>query len=246
MKKFAVILPAAGGSQRFKDPHYKTQKAMLGQRPVRLIAAERFLNRPDVTQTIVVISPADREMFQVRFGANIAILGIELVDGGTERFESVRAGLERVREDVEYVAVHDAVRPCLADPWIDAVFDAAREKGAAILAVPCVATLKESSDGKTVQATVSRDRLWEAQTPQAFRRSLLVDAFARRGNLRPTDEAQLVENLPHPVCLVPGSRLNVKITTKEDLRLAEVALQALPKPKLQGMFHPFADDDKWR
>jgi 2-C-methyl-D-erythritol 4-phosphate cytidylyltransferase len=246
MAKFSVILPAAGGSQRFKDPHYKKQFAMLGSRAVWLATAERFLNRPDVAQTILVISPADREMFLGKFGANVAILGIEVVDGGSDRMDSVRAGLERVRDVVPFVAVHDAVRPCLVDPWIDAVFQAAEESGAAILAVPCIATLKASQDGATVHSTVERAGLWEAQTPQVFRRSVLVDAFARAGSLKATDEAQLVEKLSHPITLVMGSRLNIKITTKEDLRLAEAALSALPKPKLQGMFHPFADDDKWR
>ena len=246
MGKYAVILPAAGKSQRFRDKFYKKPFAMLANRPVWLVAAERFLNRPDVVQTIVVIAPEDRENFIAKFGANIAILGIDLVDGGAERVDSVQAGLARVREDVEYVAVHDAVRPCLAEAWIDQVFEAAARHGAAILAVPCVATLKRSTDGRVVSQTVPRESLWEAQTPQVFQRKWLVDAFARRGSLMPTDEAQLVEQLGKPVTLVTGSRLNVKITTRDDLRLAEAAMQALPKPKLSGAMNPFADGDMWR
>jgi len=237
MDRFAVILPAAGESQRFSDPHYKKPFALLGQRAVWLITAERFLNRLDVVQTILVLSASDQEMFRNKFGANIAILGVEVVQGGASRADSVQAGLERVRDDVDFVAVHDAVRPVLADSWIDRVFQEATRTGAAILAVPCVATLKSSDQGKVIRQTVSRDHLWEAQTPQVFRKKLLTDAFARRGGLAATDEAQLVEQLPHPVSLVMGSRLNVKITTKEDLRLAEAALHALPKPKLPGFFH---------
>jgi 2-C-methyl-D-erythritol 4-phosphate cytidylyltransferase len=246
MTKFAVILPAAGQSQRFHDKNYKKPFAMMANRPVWLVTAERFLNRADVAQTIVVISANDRSMFQMKFGANIAILGIELVDGGASRADSVQAGLTRVREEIDFVAVHDAVRPCLADAWIDQVFDAAKTSGAAILAVPCVCTLKESQDGRHVSQTVTREKLWEAQTPQVFRRSLLIEAFARRGKLDATDESQLVEQLGHAVTLVTGSRLNIKITTREDLRLAEAALNVLPKPKLASGFHPFADDDKWR
>ena len=139
-------------------------------------------------QTIVVIASEDREQFIAKFGANIAILGFDVVDGGVERVDSVQAGLTRVQDDVEFVAVHDAVRPCLADAWIDQVFEAAARTGAAILAVPCIATLKRSADGHVISETVPRESLWEAQTPQVFRRQLLMDAYARRGSLasRPT------------------------------------------------------------
>ncbi|HEY6565328.1 MAG TPA: 2-C-methyl-D-erythritol 4-phosphate cytidylyltransferase, partial [Pirellulaceae bacterium] len=189
-------------------------------------------------------SAEDHEMFHGKFGANIAILGLNIVEGGTERVDSVRAGLNRVRDEIDFVAVHDAVRPCIADEWIDRVFEAAERTGAAILAIPCVSTLKRSNDGRTIHQTVSRDKLWEAQTPQVFRRQVLVDAFARPSDTLATDEAQLVEQLGHTVTIVPGSRLNVKITTREDLKLAEAALQALPKPKLSNVFNPL--DDMWR
>ena len=88
--------------------------------------------------------------------------------------------------------------------------------------------------------------LWEAQTPQVFRRELLVKAYAQRGGFAATDDAQLVERIGQKVTIVPGSPINLKITTREDLRLAEQALKALPKPKLLGPAHPFGDDDMWR
>jgi 2-C-methyl-D-erythritol 4-phosphate cytidylyltransferase len=88
--------------------------------------------------------------------------------------------------------------------------------------------------------------LWEAQTPQIFRRELLTKAYAARGSAKATDDAQLVERLGQPVALVEGSPLNIKITTKEDLRLAEQILKVLPKPKPEGFTHPFAGDDLWR
>lgn len=246
MSKFAVILPAAGRSARFQDKNYKKPYAPLADRAVWLHAVERFLHRPDVAQTILVISPEDREMFLGKFGANIAILGVEVVDGGAERFESVKAGLERVRPEVTHICVHDAVRPCLADEWIDRVFETALRTGAAILAVPVVATLKRSK-GKLIEGTLSREAIWEAQTPQVFRRDLLENAFARRGTLVPTDEAELVEQIGAPISLVQGSRLNLKITAREDLKLAELSLKALPANKLADMFHhPFADDAKWK
>jgi 2-C-methyl-D-erythritol 4-phosphate cytidylyltransferase len=246
MSKYAVILPAAGSSSRFQDRNYKKPFVPLGDRAVWLHTAEKFLNRKDVVQTILVISSEDREMFVAKFGANIAILGVDVVEGGAERADSVRAGLERVKNDATHICIHDAVRPCVADEWIDRVFESAEQNGAAILAVPVISTLKRSQNGKQVESTVSRDKLWEAQTPQVFRRDLIESAYARRSSPPPTDDAQAVEQLGHPVTLVTGSRLNIKITTREDLRLAEATLKALPKSKLADLFHPFADDNKWR
>jgi 2-C-methyl-D-erythritol 4-phosphate cytidylyltransferase len=246
MAKFAIILAAAGDSSRFSDKHYKKPFVPLAGKPVWLHSAERFLNRGDVKQFIVVISPGDREDFLSKFGANVAILGIDVVDGGASRSESVARGLEQVRPDIDFVCVHDAARPCLVDEWIGKVFDAAQKHGAALLAVPVNSTLKRANKDGTVAETVARDGLWEAQTPQVFRRELLVKAPAARGNFNATDDAQLVERLGQAVQLVTGSPINLKITTKEDLRLAEQALKALPKPKLKGPAHPFADDDMWR
>lgn len=239
MSRFAVILPAAGKSSRFRDAHYKKPFAPLDNRPVWLHSAERFVNRDDVKQLIVVISPEDKEAFFSKFGANIAILGIEVVEGGAERSESVQKALERVKEDIDYVAVHDAARPCLADEWIDKVFAAAERTGAAMLAIPVSGTLKRVGKDHTVEETVAREGLWEAQTPQVFRRDLLLKAYANRGREPATDDAQLVERLGHKVTVVPGSPVNLKITTKEDLYIAVHMLKALPKPKTLGPMHPF-------
>jgi len=245
VSKFAVILPAAGKSSRFKDPHYKKPFVPLENRAVWLHSAERFVNRDDVGQLIVVIAPEDREEFQAKFAANTAILGIEVVEGGQHRSDSVAKALARVRPDIDFVAVHDAARPCLANEWIDKVFAVAEKTGAAMLAIPVRGTLKRVRAGVIVE-TVDRQDLWEAQTPQVFRRQWLLDAYAQRGDLAATDDALLVERLGHAVTIVEGSPINLKVTTKEDLRLAQQALKALPKPKLLGPAHPFADDDKWR
>jgi 2-C-methyl-D-erythritol 4-phosphate cytidylyltransferase len=245
---FAVILPAAGKSTRFGDTFYKKPFAPLEGRPVWMHAAEKFANRGDVKQTLIVISPEDLDDFTEKFGGNCAMLGIEIVAGGTERSDSVQAALTRVKPEIDYVAVHDAARPCLTEDWIDRVFEKAEQTGAAILAAPVTATLKRVADNKTIRETVPRETLWEAQTPQVFRRQLLIDAYARRGNTPATDDAQLVERLPHPVAIVPCSAMNLKITSKDDLRLAAAVLKALPKPKLLGggPAHPFADDHLWR
>jgi len=245
MPKFAVILPAAGRSSRFKDKNYKKPFAPLANRAVWLHSAERFLNRNDVVQTIIVISPEDREYFNFKFSSNVAILGVEVVHGGAERADSVQAALTRVKAEADMVCVHDAARPCMVDAWVDKIFEAAANTGAAIFAIPVAGTLKRVGPDHVIQETVSREGLWEAQTPQVFRKQLLVDAYARRGNFKATDEAQLVERMGHKVTVLVGSSLNLKITTREDLNLAEQALKALPKPKL-GPLHPFAGDDMWR
>jgi 2-C-methyl-D-erythritol 4-phosphate cytidylyltransferase len=243
---FAVILPAAGASSRFKDKHYKKPFAPLAGRAVWLHSAERFLNRSEVKQVILVISAEDREDFNFKFAPNVAILGIDVVEGGKERADSIERALARVQPDVDFVAVHDAARPCLADEWITKVFEAAEKTGAAILAVPVAATLKRIGANHAIAETVSREGLWEAQTPQVFRRKLLLEAYAKRGDFVATDDAQLVERIGETVTVVQGSPINLKITTQEDLRLAEQALKAMPKPKFQGPAHPFAGDDIWR
>jgi 2-C-methyl-D-erythritol 4-phosphate cytidylyltransferase len=246
MATFAVILPAAGQSRRFHDQAYKKPFAPLAGRAVWLHSAERFMNRPDVKQVIVAVAAEDRELFDLKFGANIAILGVQVIDGGEHRTDTVQRALEHVKPEINFVAIHDAARPCLADPWIDAVFAAAERDGAAILATPVSATLKRVNKQNHIEATVDRQSLWEAQTPQVFRRELITDAYARRGREAVTDDAQLVERLGHGVTVVPCSPLNLKITSRDDLRLAEQILKVMPKPKLEGFQHPFADDNLWR
>lgn len=247
MARFGVILVAAGRSSRFQDANYKKPFAPLAGRPVWMHAAEKFTDRDDVKQVVIVVAPEDREAFLEKFGANLAFMGITLAEGGEERADSVKAGLEKLGPEIDHVAVHDVARPCLATEWIDRVFAAGMKTGAAILATPAVSTLKRVGQDHVITATVDRTGLWEAQTPQVFLRSLLEQAFAAAGSETPaTDEAALVEATGHPVTVVAGSPINLKITTRDDLRLAEQALKALPKPKLTGPAHPFAGDDVWR
>ncbi|RLS29700.1 MAG: 2-C-methyl-D-erythritol 4-phosphate cytidylyltransferase [Planctomycetota bacterium] len=246
MPTFGVILAAAGKSIRFNDPNYKKPFAPLAGRPVWLHSAERFLEREDVKKVVVVISPEDREYFLDKFSANLAFLGITLALGGETRSDSVRSGLEKFGSDIDMVAIHDAARPCIAMEWIDRVFETGVKTRAAILAIPVAGTLKRVGiDGQIVE-TIDRSNLWEAQTPQVFARELLVQAYASPLASSATDEAQLIESLGVAVTVVLGSSINLKITSREDLRLAEQAIKALPKPKLAGPTHPFADDHVWR
>ncbi len=247
MAKFCVIIAAAGKSSRFKDLHFKKPFAILNGKAVWLYSAELFLKRSDVKQVVVVLAKEDQEEFAAKFGANIAIHGIDIASGGAERSDSVQNALAKVRDDIDYVAIHDAARPCIDEILVNGVFDAAVEHGAAIPTIPVFSTLKKSLDGKTIDETLDRSHLYLAQTPQVFAKDTLEDMYARRGDLQPTDEAQLAETLGHKVAMVEGSHLNIKITKRADLDLAKTFLAALPKPRFDAPPHPFSDGDSlWR
>ena len=247
MPRFAVIIPAAGRSTRFRDNRDKKPFVNLDGRAVWLRSVELFVTRDDVCQCILVVAPDDLEMFRRRYTANIAFMNVKLAEGGKERFDSVANALQKLKPEAEFVAIHDAARPCLTSELIDAVFAQAVKTGAALLGVPVTDTLKRADGQKRVQATEARQGLWLAQTPQVFRRDWLEAAYADRAKLgeQVTDDAQLVEAAGHPVHLVEGSASNVKITTKGDLVLAEAILKSRPKPKGSGPIHPFAEDEMW-
>jgi 2-C-methyl-D-erythritol 4-phosphate cytidylyltransferase len=244
--KFAVILPAAGRSSRFRDKE-KKPFATLDGRAVWLRSAELFVTRADVVQCLIVIAKEDQEVFKRRYGANLAFMNIQVVDGGAERFESVANALALLKPEADFVVIHDAVRPCLTEALADAVFAQAAQCGAALLAVPVTDTVKQVDAQHQVKGTLARAGLWFAQTPQVFRRDWLVDAYQRRGQLGKdiTDDAQLVEAAGHPVRVVEGSPSNLKITTKGDLSLAEAVLKSRPRPKPSGPAHPFAEEEMW-
>jgi len=248
MTKFAVIVAAAGRSSRFGSASSRDRKVFreLKGRAVWLRSVEAFINRDDVVQTIVVVSPEDIDWFKDKFSANLAFLDLELVAGGDERSDSVLNALDKVREDIEYVAVHDAARPLITKHSIDEVFKAVTHSDAAILTVPVSSTLKRIENGAIVE-TVPRDGVHEAQTPQVFKRQLLIDAFANGNKSTATDESSLVEQAGHEVKAITGSRLNIKITTQEDLRTAEALLDILPRGQALDALNPLTDDSgpKW-
>ncbi len=227
MGTFAVILPAAGKSSRFGDPGQKKTFADLGGRAVWLRAAEMFVARGDVAQTIVAVAADDRELFERRYRPNVASLNITVVEGGAERYDTIARALGAVDPACEFVAVHDAARPCVSAELIDAVFAAAREFGAAIPGIAVADTLKRvDPTSRRIVGTVPRAGLVAVQTPQAFRRDLLVQAYAARSGIaHATDDAQLVEALGHPVHVVDGSPFNLKITTAADLKIAAAYLR---------------------
>lgn len=250
MSQLAVIIPAAGQSSRFGGAEKKPFVSLDG-RPVWLRAAESFWNRADVSRVYVVVAPEDRDDFRTRFGHHLAFANAEMVEGGAERFESVANALARVPESVSLVAVHDAVRPLVTTALIDAVVRSATEHGAAMLAVPVADTLKQVEPATNrITGTVPRAGVWQAQTPQVFRRDWLVEAYAKRAALTVpiTDDAQLIEAIGHSVVVVSGSPQNFKITTKDDLELAEAVLKARAARRGDDKplpARPFDDEGAW-
>ena len=226
MKDIAIILAAAGKSSRFKDPYMKKVFTLASGKPVWQHSAQLFAEHPRVGQIIMTIAPEDKELVQEKFAGNLNMFCVEVVLGGEERYHSIRNALEKVRPEIKLIGVHDAARPCVTKQSLDAVIAVADRTGAAILASPIRATVKRcSSNNHQIVETVSREGLWQAQTPQIFKASVLKSAYAKIQG-KPTDDAQLVEQCGVPVTCVEGPESNIKITTKEDLRIAEAFLKA--------------------
>ncbi|MBN2447630.1 MAG: 2-C-methyl-D-erythritol 4-phosphate cytidylyltransferase [Phycisphaerae bacterium] len=241
MNKVAVIIPAAGAGKRFGGD-VKKPFARIDDRPIFIRSIELFINRDDVCQTILAVSADDYDVVREKYAANIMVMGIKLVKGGSERRDSVRAALEHVSEEAALVCIHDAVRPCVLSDWIDAVFDEAGKSGAAILAAPLAGTIKRVSGAKVIDATVPREGLFEAQTPQVFRKDLLIKAYeALPADAFTTDDAEVVEKISHPVAVVESDRRNLKITTPGDMKVAAAILKEISRKRVAAPDGPFGE-----
>ena len=246
----AVIICAAGSSKRFvKEQKHnleaarKKQFADVSGRPAFMRSIEFFAGRDDAKQIIMSIPAEDEELFKITHGANVSFHGVKICIGGDERFETVAKALELVKDDIDIVAVHDAVRCCLKNKWLDDVFKAAEKNGAAMLACPVVATLKKVENGQ-ITKTVDRTGLYEAQTPQVFKKDLLKKAYANLNKLdksKISDDSQLVEALGHKVSIVETDFSNIKITNKSDIVIAEAIIRSRPKPKKEGYVGPYGE-----
>ena len=231
MKNIAVIIPAAGKAERFGGGEKKTL-AKLDGRPVFLRTIEHFMNRDDVCQTILAVAPEDMESMKLSYGANLGFLGVKLIQGGVRRRDTVAEALKVVAEDATFVAIHDAARPCVSTEAIDAVFAEVTKTGAAILAAPITGTVKRVAGSNVIEETVTRNDLYEAQTPQVFRKDLLLAAYAGLADdAQVTDDAQVMEMAGHAVSVVISGASNIKITTKDDVVLASAILKARPVRK---------------
>jgi 2-C-methyl-D-erythritol 4-phosphate cytidylyltransferase len=212
-------------SRRFGGDKPKQFVSIAGV-PMLLRALRPFTSHPDVRQVVLVL-PADDAAEPPAWLAELAGEHLRLVAGGAERMDSVELGLHALVPECSLVLVHDAARPMVRRETVDAVIGQSRKGTGAIAAVPVSDTLKESGpDGGTplIRRTIPRDGLWRAQTPQGFPRPMLERAFvsARTDGATGTDEAALVERLGEPIVLVADSTWNIKVTTPEDLELAEL------------------------
>jgi 2-C-methyl-D-erythritol 4-phosphate cytidylyltransferase len=216
-----VVIVAAGLGTRLGGGVPK-QFRPLGGVPMLLRALQPFTTHPEVAHTVVVLPPADAAAPPAWLAA---VLGgdLALAAGGAERSDSVARGLAALPGSCATVLVHDAARPFVDQAIISAVVAAAREGCGALPGIPVGDTLKETDAALRVTRTIPRDRLYRAQTPQGFPRAVLeqAHAHARREGSPATDDALLVERLGVPVRVVPGSARNFKITTEDDLWIAE-------------------------
>jgi 2-C-methyl-D-erythritol 4-phosphate cytidylyltransferase len=238
----AVIICAAGASRRFGGKR-KKPFVDVGGRAVFLRSVELFANREDVKQLLLAIAPEDEELVSVKWGPNLKFYNAKIFFGGSERFDTVSKGLELIKDDIGLIAIHDAVRCCVKNKWIDEAFAAASQTGAAILACPVTATIKEAKDD-TIIKTVDRAGLYEAQTPQVFKAELLKKAYENLKNLDKnniSDDSQLVEALGEKVSIVETDSSNIKITHKADLPIAEAIIKARPRPVPKGPTGPYVE-----
>jgi 2-C-methyl-D-erythritol 4-phosphate cytidylyltransferase len=220
-----AILVAAGRGERMGAGRPKAFVSLGGQTLLER-SARALLAAPSVGGLVAVV-PADT-LDEARTVVHALGTRCQVVAGGARRQDSVRAGLAALPEGFDgVVLVHDAARPFVSAEIVEAVGRAAREHGAAIPVVALADTVKEVSDGR-VTATVDRERLAAAQTPQAFRSELLARAYAQAfaDGVSLTDESMAVERLGLPVACVPGSARNRKLTTADDLEWAERVLEA--------------------
>jgi 2-C-methyl-D-erythritol 4-phosphate cytidylyltransferase len=223
-----VVVVAAGQGSRFGSDLPK-QFLPVGGIPVLLRALRPFTSHPEVAHVVVVLAPAQAER-PPEFLAPLVGARLTVVPGGEERADSVAAGLRALSPDCEIVLVHDGARPFVDRRVTDTVIAHARAGEGAVAAVRVSDTLKEQApdDSSRVSRTVPRDRLWRAQTPQGFPRRMLEEAYARPRDSHVTDDASLVEACGAVVRLVPDTSRNLKITTREDLALAEALAASAP------------------
>jgi 2-C-methyl-D-erythritol 4-phosphate cytidylyltransferase len=242
--KVVVIIPAAGlgtrmaaaPSTRGKKPAPSKQFAELAGTPILLHTLRKFAASPQVTEIYIALRANEMDGFRKRLEKekDLTKKRLQIVEGGEHRQQSVGnaiAAISAAPEDI--VLVHDAVRPFVTEEIIHEVIQAAQKYGAAIAGVPAVDTVKQverTSEGALITATVPRERVVMAQTPQGFRYDVLKKAFdeAAADGFLGTDEAALVERSGHEVAVVMGSPRNIKITTPADLELAEFYLKAAP------------------
>ena len=231
MSRIAAILPAAGLGTRMGAETPKQFLALDGM-PLVIFTLRRLAACEAITEFFIATLAEEVPLLQQRVNKERIGRPVRVVRGGGSRQESVGKALAEVSAETELVVVHDAVRPLVTREQVARAIAVARERGAAILGIPAIDTVKEvkraslPQDVALITGTIPRERIVLAQTPQVFSYALLRDAFARAvaDGVTASDEASLVERLGHDVFVVLGSERNLKITRPADMDLARFYL----------------------
>ena len=219
----SAIVVAAGRSNRFKGKVSKVL-AKIKSKPVIYYSLLALNRHQDINEIVVVTSLSNIKSITGivrRYKINKVK---KIVLGGKERKDSVLQGLKSLGEGTNYVLIHDGARPFINNSIISSVITAAKLSGAAVTGVPVKPTIKKVNPGFWVKETIDRDSLWEIQTPQVFLKSIILKAYSKLGGFKVTDDAMLVEKIGIKVKLALGLYSNIKITTPEDLIIAEAIL----------------------
>lgn len=222
----AVLIAASGRGHRMGG-EVKKQYLMLEGIPILARTLDPFVRHQAVCRIAVIVPPGETGFVCSLIKAFCPLDKVIFVEGGRRRQDSVRRGLQEVSPETEMVCVHDGVRPFVTRELFEAVLEAASRYGAAVPVIPATDTLKEISGSGMIERTISRETVGLAQTPQIFRRHLLLEAY-RKAQLRgveATDDAALLELLGAEICAVAGSISNIKITNPLDLALAETLIK---------------------
>jgi 2-C-methyl-D-erythritol 4-phosphate cytidylyltransferase len=226
----AAILVAAGQGTRMGPGVDKLFLEIVG-RPVVAHTWQRFNDAACIAEVVLVVRDGMQPAFQDLARQFNFRKPFRIVVGGAERQDSVWNGLEALSPGAEIVAIQDAARPCTSETLIAATIQAARESGAAVAAQAVTDTIKESGDGKLVERTLDRARLWSVQTPQTFRVDVIRRAMraVRERGLLVTDDTAGCELIGQPVCLVVSAEPNPKVTRPEDLPYVDFVLRQRAK-----------------
>jgi 2-C-methyl-D-erythritol 4-phosphate cytidylyltransferase len=223
--KTQAIIPAAGTGTRLNTDIPKPFVELCGQ-PLCVYTLQAF-ERSAAVASVILVGHAERLSELKRIVARYGLKKVvRVVAGGATRRESVSRGLDVLDTDTEIVVVHDGARPLVSARTVDDAVELTRRWGAVITAVPVKSTIKMvDSHGLSVAKTLDRGGLWEVQTPQVFKKDILLRAHASSTDMGPTDDAMMVEGLGIKVKVLRGDYQNIKITTQEDIVVAEAFLK---------------------
>ena len=222
--KTQAILAMAGFGTRLKSSEPKALLAICDI-PIFVYSLKAFENSTLIDSVLIVA----QEKFIDQFNEIIDQYRIKkvkkIVVGGDTRFESVNNGLQKIDDDTDIVLVHDGARPLITADLVDRAIELTKEHNAVIVAVEVKPTIKRVGDDLFVEETLNRKELWEVQTPQVFKKEILVKAHKQKISDTPTDDASLVERIGVKVKILKGDYKNIKVTTKEDIIVAEAFLK---------------------